>query len=135
MALDVEEGDVHDFEEEELEDESDLHDGDLETDDTIQEMMYAMCKGPRRRHRGLHRSYKETEKRVLEATRRQDARESTEKAYTQQTVQNYARGLIDDRETLENIREALGVTATYDLMLVNLLYEPARTHVLQQVVV
>jgi len=130
MALDVEEGD--EFEED---DESELMEGDLETDDTIQEMMYAMCKSPRRRHRGSVRSYKETEKRVLEATKRQDARESTEKAYMQQTVQSYARALIDDRETLENIREALGVTATYDLMLVNLLYEPARTHVLQQIVV
>jgi len=85
------------------------------------------------RYYGARRSVKQAEKRVLEATGRQDACNSLGAPHTRQKVSNHARALIDDRETLEHIREALGPDLVFDLLLVNTLYEPARTHILGRV--
>ena len=94
-----------------------------------------MCKRNHAQRRGVVRPFKRTEQRVFQAARERDRRESTSKSFLQKTIVNYVHALIDDRETLENIREALGVSKTYELMRMNYLYEPARTHLLQQAVI
>jgi hypothetical protein len=91
-------------------------------DNVMDEMMFGMCKLKRRKHIDYVRPHKKTEQRVLEAARERDERESTNKSFVQQTIVGYVHALIDDRETLENIREALGVKNTYNLMRLNFLY-------------
>jgi len=105
-----------------------------ETDDAIQEVMMAMCKMNHGQPCAAVRPYRKTEQRVLQAARERDERESADKAFVQKTIVNYVRALIDDRETLEDVRQALGVSKTYELTRMNRIYEPARTHVLQQLV-
>ena len=106
-----------------------------EYSDSLRETVYLICKSGYRRRFNQGRPYKRTEERVLKATKRQDTRESMNKVIPQRTVTNHAAALIDDRDTIENIREALGVRNTYKLMHINQLYEPARTYLLQRVVI
>jgi hypothetical protein len=81
----------------------------------------------------LQRPKKQIEQRVLWAAGVRDDCESMRGVGRQQATQNAANALINDRETLENLCEALGTDTVYDIMLLNLLYEPARSHALSSV--
>jgi len=79
------------------------------------------------------RSFKATEQRVLEATAYQDMSNSVGEPYRYENVSNHARALINDRETLDNLYRVFSEPVIFDIMLTNLLYEPARTHLLERV--
>jgi hypothetical protein len=97
-------------------------------------VIHGVCKCRRTGCSRFLRPFTVSEQRVLEAAKRYDVRRSMCRTHIRPLVTNHVRGLLDDRETLENLREALGVENVYDLMLMNLLYEPARTRLLRRMV-
>ena len=88
------------------------------------------CKCRRTGSKSYLRPFTISEKRVLEAAECYDRRMNMRRSKFV-CSSNHVRGLIDDRETLENLREALGPETVYSIMYVNLLHEPARTHLLE----
>jgi len=105
-----------------------------EADELMEELMAGMHKARYVGDSYLQRPKKQTEKRLLWAAGVRDDCESVPGVATQQATSNAARALINDRETLENLCEALGTDSVYDIMLANLMHEPARTRALQAVI-
>ena len=101
-----------------------------ETAELIDELAAGMYKARCVGTSYLRRPKKHTERRLFEAAECRDDCESIPGA-TQQATRNAARALINDRETLENLCQALGTDSVYDVMLANLMHEPARTRALQ----
>jgi len=104
--------------------------GGDEYDELMGELLAGMHKARYVGNSYLQRPKKQTERRLLCAAGNRDDRESIPGVGRQQATQNAANALINDRETLENLCEALGTNTVYDIMLLNLLYEPARSHAL-----
>jgi len=107
--------------------------GGGEYDELMEELMAGLHKARYVGNSYLKRPKKQTEKRLLWAAGVRDDCESIRGAGRQQATQNAANALINDRETLENLCEALGTNTVYDIMLLNLLYEPARSCILSAV--
>jgi len=106
---------------------------EYEAEELMEELAAGIHKARRVGRSYLDRPKKHTERRLLDAAGVRDECESVPGA-TQQATRNAARALISDRETLENLCQALGTDSVYDIMLANLLHEPARTRALQAVI-
>jgi len=95
---------------------------------------YGICKCRRTGACGALRSLTISERRALEAAKYYDARYSMRhQRFVRPQVTGHVRGLVDDRETLENVREALGAHTVYDIMHANMLHEPARSEALNYI--
>lgn len=107
----------------------------MDIGEVLRRVDYGTCKCRPTGTYGSQRAYTVSERRTFEAAQHYDARMVRPKdMFIRPRVKNHVRGLIDDRETLESVREALGGKTVYDIVQANRLYEPARTHALQAVI-
>ena len=106
----------------------------MPTNHAFNNLNHALLKCRRTGCYGLMRPYTPAEERVYEAAKYYDVSRSMRTQRPNQfEATSYFRGIIGDRETLENVREALGAATVYDIMYVNLLYEPARSEALHYI--